>query len=121
SAAGRLAGVVAAVGLGSLAARLREGAHGTRMLSLGDQQRLGIARAILQAPDFLFLDEATASLDERAEAELYRLIVERLAGAAVISIGHRSTLAAFHRRGLTLTHDGELYRVRAAGLAPAAE
>ena len=45
-----------------------------------------------------------------------------LPGAAVISIGHRSTLAAFHRRGLTLTRDGELYRVRAAAPAvPAAE
>src|SRR5262249_41100117 len=90
-AADRLAEVVAAVGLGSLAARLMEEAHWNRMLSLGEQQRLGIARAILQAPDFLFLDEATASLDERAEAELYRLIVERLAGAPVRSICHPST------------------------------
>ena len=91
------------------------------MLSLGEQQRLGIARAILQAPDFLFLDEATASLDEPSEAALYRLLQERLPAATIVSIGHRSTLMAFHRRRLTLERDGDRYRVREAALQPAAE
>jgi len=68
------------------------------MLSQGEQQRLGIARALLQEPDYLFLDEATASLDEAAEAMLYRLLADRLKATTIISIGHRSTLAAFHRR-----------------------
>ena len=89
------------------------------MLSLGEQQRLGIARAILHAPDFLFLDEATASLDEPAEAALYKLLKERLPDTTIVSIGHRSTLAAFHRRGLTLTREGERYRVTEAALARA--
>ena len=61
------------------------------MLSLGEQQRLGIARALLQKPDFLFLDEATASLDEAAEAKLYGLLHTRLKGATIVSVGHRST------------------------------
>ena len=91
------------------------------MLSLGEQQRLGIARAILQAPDYLFLDEATASLDEAAEAALYRLLNARLKRATIVSIGHRSTLAAFHRRGLVLERDGDLSRLREAALAPATE
>ena len=78
--------------------RIDDEAHWNRMLSLGEQQRLGIARALLQAPDYLFLDEATASLDEAAEAMLYRLLQERLKGTTIISIGHRSTLGAFHRR-----------------------
>ena len=67
-----------AVGLPALAERLDEEAHWNRMLSLGEQQRLGIARALLQAPDYLFLDEATASLDEASEAALYQLLQERL-------------------------------------------
>src|SRR5262249_29581379 len=98
-----------------------EEAHWNRMLSLGEQQRLGIAHAILQAPDYLFLDEATASLDEPAETALYRLLNARLKRSAIVSIGHRSTLAAFHRRGLVRERDGEIGRRRQAALAPAAE
>ena len=113
--------VITAVGLPALADRLGEEAHWNRMLSLGEQQRLGIARAILQAPDYLFLDEATASLDEAAESALYRLLNARLKHSAIVSIGHRSTLAAFHRRGLVLERDGEINRLRQAALAPAAE
>jgi putative ATP-binding cassette transporter len=116
-----LAEVITAVGLPALAGRLTEEAHWNRMLSLGEQQRLGIARAILQAPDYLFLDEATASLDEAAEAALYRLLNTRLRRTTIVSIGHRSTLAAFHRRGLVLERDGEVSRLRAAALEPAAE
>jgi putative ATP-binding cassette transporter len=110
--AGRIADVLAAVGLPEMAARLEEEAHWNRMLSLGEQQRLGLARAILHAPDFLFLDEATASLEEAAEAAVYRLLQERLPQATIVSIGHRSTLGVFHRRRLTLVRDGSRYRLR---------
>jgi putative ATP-binding cassette transporter len=115
----RLAEVISAVGLPELAERLDEEAHWNRMLSLGEQQRLGIARAILLAPDYLFLDEATASLDEPAEAALYRLLAQRLAGATIVSIGHRSTLTAFHRRGLVLVREGDHHSIHAAALAAA--
>jgi len=119
--AAQLAEVINAVGLPALAARLDEEAHWNRMLSIGEQQRLGIARALLQAPSYLFLDEATASLDEPSEARLYRLIEQRLPGTTVVSIGHRSTLAAFHRRRLTLEPDGDRHRLRERALEPAAE
>ncbi len=90
--------VLASVGLPNLASRLGEEAHWNRMLSLGEQQRLGVARALLHAPQYLFLDEATASLDEPAEAALYRLIEQELPSTTIVSIGHRSTLEAFHQR-----------------------
>ncbi|HEY0910861.1 MAG TPA: ABC transporter ATP-binding protein/permease [Bradyrhizobium sp.] len=100
---------LAAVGLPQLAARLEEEAHWNRMLSLGEQQRLGLARALLLKPQYLFLDEATASLDEASEAALYRLIEEKLPATTIVSIGHRSTLQAFHQRNVALTRDGDRF------------
>jgi vitamin B12/bleomycin/antimicrobial peptide transport system ATP-binding/permease protein len=116
----QVAELITAVGLPALASRIEEEAHWNRMLSLGEQQRLGIARAILHAPDYLFLDEATASLDEPAEAALYHLLEQRLAAATIVSIGHRSTLAAFHRRRLAFNRDGDHYALREGSLTPAA-
>lgn len=117
----RIADALAAVGLPALAVRLDDHAHWNRMLSLGEQQRLGIARAILHDPQYLFLDEATASLDEPGEAALYRLIYDRLPAAAVVSIGHRSTLFAFHRRHLALMRDDGRYRVQETAVPAAAQ
>lgn len=104
-----------AVGLPKLAPRLDEDAHWNRMLSLGEQQRLGIARALLHKPQYLFLDEATASLDESSEASLYKLLKDRLPATTMVSIGHRSTLEAFHQRGVTLARDGDRFALREAG------
>ena len=110
----KIAELISAVGLPALADRIEEEAHWNRMLSLGEQQRLGIARALLSEPDFLFLDEATASLDEPAEAALYQLLQRRLPRATIVSIGHRSTLAAFHQRRLAFSREGDHF-VRAGG------
>jgi putative ATP-binding cassette transporter len=100
------------VGLPQFGARLAEDAHWNRMLSLGEQQRLGLARALLHRPDYLFLDEATASLDEPSEAALYKLLAERLPQATIVSIGHRSTLDAFHQRNISMVRDGDRFALR---------
>jgi putative ATP-binding cassette transporter len=101
-----------AVGLPLLAPRLEEEAHWNRTLSLGEQQRLGLARALLLKPGYLFLDEATASLDEASEATLYRLLEEKLPATTIVSIGHRSTLQAFHQRNVALTRDGDRFTLQ---------
>jgi vitamin B12/bleomycin/antimicrobial peptide transport system ATP-binding/permease protein len=98
-----------AVGLPQLASRLEEEAHWNRMLSLGEQQRLGIARALLHEPQYLFLDEATASLDEASEAALYRLLAEKLKATTLVSIGHRGTLRAFHTGHIVLDREGDRF------------
>jgi vitamin B12/bleomycin/antimicrobial peptide transport system ATP-binding/permease protein len=104
--------MLVAVGLPKLVSRLDENEHWNRMLSLGEQQRLGLVRALLHAPQYLFLDEATASVDELAEAKLYRLLQERLPATTIVSIGHRSTLAAFHTRSVALTRDGDIFSLQ---------
>jgi len=117
----RVAEVLNAVGLPGLVARIHDEDHWNRILSLGEQQRLAIARALLHAPDYLFLDEATASLDEPAEAMLYGLLHGRLPETTIISIGHRSTLGTFHDRRVTLVRDQAHHRVEEVVFASAAE
>jgi vitamin B12/bleomycin/antimicrobial peptide transport system ATP-binding/permease protein len=114
--ADRIRDVLIAVGLPKLATQLDEEAHWNRMLSLGEQQRLGLARALLLAPQYLFLDEATASLDEASEAMLYRLIEQKLPATTVVSIGHRSTLEAFHQRSVVLARDGDRFALQDQGV-----
>jgi putative ATP-binding cassette transporter len=74
----------------------------SRILSPGEQQRMAAARAILSCPDFLFVDEATSALDAQSETTLYRTIVDRLPDAAIISVAHRESVAAFHERLLKI-------------------
>jgi putative ATP-binding cassette transporter len=95
-----------AVGLPELAARLDEVGHWALQLSPGEQQRIAFARALVQKPDWLFLDEATSAVDEATEARLYRLVRERLAGTTVFSVGHRATLRPFHARELLVHPNG---------------
>jgi putative ATP-binding cassette transporter len=95
-----------AVGLPELAGRLSEAGHWALQLSPGEQQRIAFARALVQKPDWLFLDEATSAVDEATEARLYRLVRERLAETTVFSVGHRATLRPFHSRQLLVRANG---------------
>jgi vitamin B12/bleomycin/antimicrobial peptide transport system ATP-binding/permease protein len=95
---GTLRDALEVVGLTELAARLDEAAHWALRLSPGEQQRIAFARALVQKPQWLFLDEATSAVDDATEARLYRLVRERLAETTLFSIGHRPTLYPFHTR-----------------------
>lgn len=98
--------------LGYLVPRLDEEAHWSNILSGGEQQRLAAARAMVFKPDWLFMDEATASLDEASEAGIYRALKERLPNATMVSIGHRPTLRQWHDRRIELQRQpGEVGRL----------
>ncbi len=86
------------VGMPQLAFRLDEYSNWNAMLSGGEQQRVGIARAMLYNPDFIFFDEATSAMDEPSEQELYTMLLERMKDTTIVSIGHRSSLQKFHDR-----------------------
>jgi putative ATP-binding cassette transporter len=104
SADARIIDLLKRIGLGQLADRLDEEAHWQQRLSLGEQQRLTLVRAVLMAPDWLLLDEATASLDEPGERLVYELLRQELPRASIVSIGHRSTLKALHGRSIDIEH-----------------
>jgi putative ATP-binding cassette transporter len=89
-------------GLGGLVAELDVDMAWGQRLSGGELQRLALARALLNRPDWLFLDEATAALDPAGEAELYRLLRERLPQTTIVSIAHRPEIARWHDRSLVM-------------------
>ena len=94
------------VQLAHLQDRLEQEQDWSRILSLGEQQRLAFARLLLHKPKVAFLDEASASLDEGMEHAMYRLIREELPNTTIISVGHRSTLVPLHQQQLELHTDG---------------
>ncbi len=95
------------VQLGHLAEQLEKEQDWTRILSLGEQQRLAFARLILHKPAVAFLDEATASMDEGLEFAMYQLLKQELPKTTLISVGHRSTLKALHQQQLALQDKGQ--------------
>lgn len=101
-----LAAALHDVGLERLVGDLDRIDDWSRILSLGEQQRLAFARVLLVKPQWVFLDEATSALDEPREQEMYELLKKRLPGLSIVSVGHRSTLFAQHEEELHLTGDG---------------
>jgi len=99
-----VAAALQAVGLGRLTDSLDRAENWAQVLSGGEQQRLAFARALINKPDWLFLDEATASLPEEDQEMLYGLLKQKLPHTTLVSIGHRSSLARFHDRKLVLAN-----------------
>lgn len=102
-----MARLLTLVQLGHLIDRLYEAEDWTRVLSLGEQQRIAIMRVMIHRPDVLFMDEATASMDEGLEDAMYRTLMQALPESIIISVGHRSTLMNHHNRCLQALGDGE--------------
>jgi putative ATP-binding cassette transporter len=95
------------VGLGHFLDRLDEETTWEHVLSGGEKQRLAFARALIQRPEIIVMDEATAALDPLGQEQLMRLLLDRLPDATVISVGHRAELEAFHTRKLVLEYHAD--------------
>lgn len=104
---GRAEGVLRDCQLGHLASRLDEDEDWGHILSLGEQQRLAIARVLLVRPQVVFLDEASSAMDEGLEFAMYQLLRETLPDTILVSVGHRSSLRGFHAQALELLGAGQ--------------
>lgn len=93
--------------LSHLASRIDETADWSSILSLGEQQRIAIGRALLCQPQVVFLDEASSAMDEGLEYDMYKLLRDKLPESILVSVGHRSTLLEFHTHVLTLLGEGK--------------
>ena len=102
----RLQDALRLVNLGHLVDKLGETAEWSRILSIGEQQRVAFARVLFNQPKVVFLDEATSATDEGLEHALYTLLRARLPDSVMVSVGHRGTLDAFHSHRLTLDGSG---------------
>ena len=101
-----LAGLLERFGLQKLAGQLDAVDDWSRILSLGEQQRLAFIRILLLRPDIVFLDESTSAMDEPREAQAYEILHQMLPQMAVVSVGHRSSLLNCHDKQLVLAGDG---------------
>lgn len=117
----RLQRVLHQVSLPHLADRLEISTDWSRILSIGEQQRLAFARVLFNQPQIVFLDESTSAMDEGLEHALYALLREEMRAAMLVSVGHRSTLAGFHSHCLVLDGQGawQMSEQRLAGATPA--
>src|SRR5437870_9448071 len=103
----KLKAVLHRCGLDHLRDRLDERERWDRVLSVGEQQRLGFGRLLLHRPDWVFMDEATSALDEETQQSMMTLFDKELAGTTVVSIAHRPGMEAFHSRTIKLVMAAE--------------
>ncbi len=109
-----LAEILRRVDLEAFIGRLEDVDDWSRILSLGEQQRIAFARILVVRPDWVFLDEATSALDEPREQRLYELLRRELPEMGIISVGHRGTLFAQHDSELHL--EGGVAELRPIGV-----
>ena len=75
------------------------------------------ARALLHAPDWLIMDDATAALDEVTEKRVYEVLTAKLPATTVVSLTNRPDVARIHQRRLDLVvGEGGAARLQGAAL-----
>lgn len=101
-----IAGLLDEFGLSMLRDKLDTVDDWSRILSLGEQQRIAFIRILLFKPQLVFLDESTSAMDEAFEAKSYDVLKQELPDMAVVSVGHRSSIIQRHNTILRLIGNG---------------
>jgi ABC-type lipoprotein export system ATPase subunit len=75
-----------------------------RQLSAGQQQRVVIARALMNHPEILLADEPTSDLDEQTEREIIELFaqIHRESGVTILMVTHTSQLTEYGTRSIEM-------------------
>jgi len=73
---------------------MKEVRNWSQVLSVGEQQRLGIARVLFHHPSIVIMDESTSAIDEPNEEKVFLALKKR--GIGLLSVAHRSTVKKFH-------------------------
>ncbi|HIX56425.1 MAG TPA: ABC transporter ATP-binding protein/permease [Candidatus Anaerobiospirillum pullistercoris] len=105
------------LGLEHLIPHLDEVDIWSHILSLGEQQRVAVVRALINKPQILFLDEASSAMDELTEKKAYELLRQELPDTIIISVGHRSTLLQQHELVLTYLSKNGDYKLQSTAEA----
>jgi putative ABC transport system ATP-binding protein len=94
--------------------------HYPRQLSGGQEQRVGVARAIVAHPKLVVADEPTGNLDDDTSVQILRLLrrINEELGVTLLMVTHDSESAAIANRQLRLEHS-RLHEVAKADAAPA--
>jgi ABC-type uncharacterized transport system fused permease/ATPase subunit len=92
------------VALDYLVPRLLDTQDWGNTLSVGEQQRLGIARVLYHQPRIAIMDESTSAVDEPTEELIFEALKRR--GIAMLSVAHRSTVAKHHHVLFKIARDG---------------
>lgn len=107
--------VLQTCGLSYMAGTLDDEASLEQSLSGGERQRIAFARLMLQKPNVIVMDEATAALDVESETSLLSRLFEALPTATVLSVGHRPALEALHSRKVVLRREATGARIEQSG------
>ncbi|MGE3498828.1 MAG: ABC transporter ATP-binding protein/permease [Candidatus Binatia bacterium] len=103
---GKIAAALGLLDLDHLQTRLDDAEPWEQLLSSDEQQRLMFVRVLLHEPDWIFMDDATATLDGAMERRIYTTLAARLPHATVLSITNRPDVAELQEHRWTIAING---------------